>query len=384
MGRNLIVCCDGTGNEIEENQSNVLKFYRLIKKDETQIGFYDPGVGTIGDSSAWSRFKNRAKKVFGLVTGYGLDKNVLDAYRFLVQNYEDGDRIYLFGFSRGAYTVRMLAGFINMVGLLGPNNENLFNYALTAYKQAGSEKNLSVAWRVQKLMESRFVTIRFMGCWDTVGSVIVPRPDRWYLPSLEVLPYTVSNPCVQVFRHAMAIDERRRTFRVMHWKAGQKFKKTPFEPDETAVAQDMKQVWFSGVHSDIGGGYPEKESGAAKIPLRWMVDEASEHGIGFKPKMVSRLVDGKIRENDTVYYAKPDENADLHDSMSWAWSLLEWLPKSDKFKEWNSRKSRFGYYQPQAEPRFLGEDPDIHPSVHLRNTYCRNRPYHPVNLVEKR
>ncbi len=133
------------------------------------------------------------------------------------------------------------------------------------------------------------MTIRFMGCWDTVSSVIVPRPDRWYIPSLEKLPYTITNPCVQAFRHAMAIDERRRMFRLLPWQENQKFKTNPFVKDTAAADQDIKQLWFSGVHSDIGGGYPEKESGAAKLSLKWMVEEAEAHGIVFKKKMVSRL-----------------------------------------------------------------------------------------------
>ena len=162
MGRNLIVCCDGTGNEIKENQSNVLKFYRLVKKDNTQIGFYDPGVGTISNSNAWARFKNRAKGVFGLATGYGLDTNVLEAYKFLTKNYQDGDQIYLFGFSRGAYTIRVLAGFLNMVGLVNTHNENLFNYALIAYKQASNRGDLAIAWRFQEVMDTKRVTIRFI------------------------------------------------------------------------------------------------------------------------------------------------------------------------------------------------------------------------------
>ncbi len=110
MPRRLILCCDGTGNEIEENQSNVLKFYRLIKKDEKQIGFYDPGVGTISDSSPWARFKSKAYGVFGLATGYGLDDNVLEAYRFLIHNYKEGDQIYLLGFSRGRIRCACWAG----------------------------------------------------------------------------------------------------------------------------------------------------------------------------------------------------------------------------------------------------------------------------------
>lgn len=381
MSRKLIVCCDGTGNEIKENQSNVLKFYRLIKKDSSQLAYYDPGVGTISDSSPWARFKNKAKGVFGLATGYGLDKNVIEAYRFIAVNYQEGDDIYLFGFSRGAYTVRVLAGFINMVGLLNPNNENLFSYAFTAYKQASSKNNFKIAWRFQKVLEARFVTIRFMGCWDTVSSVIVPRPDRWYIPSLEKLPYTITNPCVQAFRHAMAIDERRRMFRLLQWSNPQKFKRNPFEPNESARDQDIKQVWFSGVHSDVGGGYPEIQSGAAKFPLKWMVDEAAEHNLLFKPRMISRLVEGNISENDSVYYAKPDENAGLHDSMNPAWKIIEYLPRLDKLKEWKSRKSYLGYYLPQAEPRPLGDNPDIHPSVYKRKIYSDNKPYKPANLI---
>ena len=380
MERNLIVCCDGTGNEIKENQSNVLKLYRLVKKNADQIAFYDPGVGTISDSSPWDRFKNKAKGVFGLATGYGLDKNVLEAYRFLARNYQDGDKIYLFGFSRGAYTVRVLAGFLNMVGLLDTNNENLFGYALTAYKQASAKNNFSIAWRVQRIMQSRPVTIHFMGCWDTVSSVIVPRPDRWYLPSLEKLPYTITNPCVKTFRHAMAIDERRRMFRLLAWKKSQPFKPTPFAGEDHIKDQDIKQVWFAGVHSDIGGGYPEKESGAAKIPLKWMMAEAEDSGLRFRERMRKKIVDGQNIEGESIRYTAPDPNADLHDSMNWAWRVLEWLPKSARLKEWKSRKTVAGMYLPRSEPRILGETPLIHESVRQRSTYCSTTPYAPVNL----
>ena len=120
MPKSIVVCCDGTGNEIKEHQSNVLKFYRILEKDENQVVYYDPGVGTISNSGAWAVFKNKAKGVFGLITGYGLDDNVLEAYRFIIKHYQDGDRIYLFGFSRGAYTIRVLAGFMRLIGLSIP------------------------------------------------------------------------------------------------------------------------------------------------------------------------------------------------------------------------------------------------------------------------
>ena len=122
--KNLVICCDGTGNEISENISNVLKLYRCLRKtDKTaprQMVFYDPGVGTVTEPSTWNRWKADIHLVLGLATGYGLDDNVLAAYCFLVQHYAPGDRIYLFGFSRGAYTVRALAGLIHKIGLIAP------------------------------------------------------------------------------------------------------------------------------------------------------------------------------------------------------------------------------------------------------------------------
>jgi uncharacterized protein (DUF2235 family) len=381
MPKNIVICCDGTGNEINESQSNVLKFYRILKKDDTQVTFYDPGVGTISDSGAWAALKNKAKGVFGLATGYGLDANVLDAYKFLVQNYQDGDRIYLFGFSRGAYTIRVLAGFINLVGLLAPQQEHLCGYALTAYKQASAKNQFKIAWRVQEVLETERITIRFMGCWDTVGSVIIPRPDRFYIPALESLPYTHKNPCVQAFRHAISIDERRRMFRLCDWEERQKFKTNPFVKDEDAAEQDIRQVWFSGVHSDIGGGYPEPESGAAKIPLNWMVEEARQHGLAYRETMAKRLVLGENPKNSTRNYVPPSPKADLHDSMGLAWSVLEWLPKRTTRQVWPDRGSALGFYFPRSEPRLIPHDAEIDPSVWARQEASGTAaPYDPVNL----
>ena len=137
--KNLVICCDGTGNEISENISNVLKLYRCLRKtDKTQprqMVFYDPGVGTVTGPSTWNRWKADINLVLGLATGYGLDDKVLSAYCFLVEHYAPGDKIYLFGFSRGAYTVRVLAGLIHKVGLISPEQANLAGSGLVAYKQ---------------------------------------------------------------------------------------------------------------------------------------------------------------------------------------------------------------------------------------------------------
>lgn len=378
MPKSIIICCDGTGNEIKENQSNVLKFYRVLKKDNKQIAFYDTGIGTISNSGAWAAFKNRAKGVFGLMTGYGLDKNVIDAYKFLAANYKSGDQVYLFGFSRGAHTVRVLAGLIHLVGLLRPHQAHLSNYALTAYKQANLKDDYKIAWRVQEVLETQQVTIRFMGCWDTVSSVIIPRSDRFYIPSLESLPFTNSNTSVQVFRHALAIDERRRMFRVSEWQEPQKFKSNPFVKDEKAIAQDIKQVWFSGVHSDIGGGYPEAESGTAKIPLQWMVEEAAEHGLVFRKLLPKYLVLGQNPKNNPRNYVAPSASAKLHNSMSLGWRIFEWIPKSVKLQEWSKRASLWGMYLPRSEPRKVAPTDHIHETVQERKRLDKN--YRPENL----
>ena len=380
MPKKLIVCCDGTGNEIKENESNVLKFYRVLKKTRDQVSFYDPGVGTISNSGAWAAFKNKAKGVFGLATGYGLDGNILDAYRFLVQNYQRGDEIYLFGFSRGAYTVRVLAGFINLVGVLQKEQEHLISYALTAYKQASNKDDFKIAWRVNEVLNTHRPTIRFLGCWDTVGSVIIPRPDRFYLPALEELPFVTENPSVQAFRHAIAIDERRRMFRVSRWKEPQLFKKVPFLKDKDADTQDIKQVWFAGVHSDIGGGYPEKESSLAKIPLKWMVEEAQSHGLAFRPEMVKRLVLGDEPKNKPRGYVAPDPAGMLHNSMNFAWAILEFIPKSATHKDWKKRMSILGFYLPFSEPRSIPDGSTIDKSVEDRKSKLPS--YGPPNLAQ--
>src|SRR5690349_16760904 len=128
-GRNIVILCDGTGNEINENISNVLKLYRCLRKtpktQPRQLVYYDPGVGTLSQPGTWNRWRQNFNLVLGLATGYGLDDNVLAAYEFLVNHWQEGDRIYLFGFSRGAYTVRVLAGLIHKIGLIAPEQINL-------------------------------------------------------------------------------------------------------------------------------------------------------------------------------------------------------------------------------------------------------------------
>ena len=377
MPKNIVICCDGTGNEVGANLSNVLKLYRVLRKTSAQVVFYDPGVGTLGSSDPWSRLKNKFRLVWGLATGYGLDDNVRDAYRFLVDQYEEGDQVFLFGFSRGAYTVRMLAGFLRLVGLVEREQRNLADYALTAYKRAAEQNDFEIAWRFERVVATRRVPIKFAGVWDTVSSVIVPRPDRLYVPSLQELPYTKTNSFIEVFRHALAIDERRRMFRANLWNEPQRFKPNPFSKDE-GTPQDVKQVWFAGVHSDVGGGYPESESGLAKYPLRWMIDEAVAHGLLINDVMYEHLVMGKERKGGSRKYVAPDAAGPIHKSLAGGWPILEWLPKRAKRIEWPLRHSLLGWYLPRAEPRPIGKNARVHASVPDR---IRQLPhYKPVNL----
>jgi len=382
--KNVVICCDGTGNDISENISNVLKLYRVLRKtgkgSREQIVFYDAGVGTLARPDPFTKFKQDTTMVLGLALGYGLDDNVLRAYEFLVDEYEDGDDIFLFGFSRGAYTVRVLAGFMHKVGLLWPAQRHLSGAALTAYKQtsAAGPGAPDTAAQFARIVGSRAPTIKFLGVWDTVASVIVPRPDRYYTFDLQTLLNTQANPSVHIFRQASAIDERRRMFRLQPWDSGQTFCPNRFDGTK-GTPQDAQQVWFAGVHSDVGGGYPETESGLAKYPLLWMIDQAVNAGIVVNQQTVNQLAWGVKREGSPYSYVAPDVDATLHDSMNARWRVLEYLPKKDKYKEWPERRSLLGRYLPRSEPRLVPQDAFIHESV-IQRMHSSNVEYKPVNV----
>lgn len=404
--RNIVICCDGTGNEINENISNVLKLYRCLRKTEKtqprQFVYYDPGVGTLARPDAWHRLKQDFNAFLGLTTGYGLDDNVLAAYEFLVHHYQDGDAIYLFGFSRGAYTVRVLAGLIHKVGLIAPEQVNLAGSGLTAYKQFSDDgkeaTNASLQAAAQasdelgpmpkdrydnaaqfaRILSVRWPTIRFVGVWDTVASVFVPRPDRLYWPSLEELAFTLHNPSIRTFRQAISIDERRCMFRLKKYDEPQLFMSNRFIPEDKAEPQDILQVWFAGAHGDIGGGYPEAQSALSKYPLLWMIDEATKFGLTVNMQMVKQLAWGVQRRGSPFSYVTPDVAGEMHDPMTWGWRLLEYLPKKATYKEWPERKSRLGFYIPDCEPRLIPDDAVIHESVVQRMDAVKD--YRPINL----
>jgi uncharacterized protein (DUF2235 family) len=299
--------------------------------------------------------------------------------------------------------VRVLAGLVHKVGLISPQQSNLAGAGLTAYKQLSSSNGQAALWldphqltdagddadpgpitrddqaaQFARILSARWPTIKFVGVWDTVASVIVPRPDRLYLPSLQELAFAQNNPSVKTFRQAISIDERRRMFRLKSWDDPQTFMRNRFSKTNNEEPQDILQVWFAGVHADIGGGYPEKESGLSKFPLIWMIDEAVECGLAVDQRTVNQLAWGVQRKGSPFSYVAPNFLRDPHDSMSWAWRILEYLPKADKYKEWEARKSYLGYYIPDAEPRPIPPEAVIHESVVRRMKAVPK--YRPINL----
>src|SRR3954469_1133212 len=209
--RKLVVLLDGTGNEIGSNLSNVLKLYRVIEKGDDQLVYYDPGVGTIGQPGWWRQLGLKVRGVLGLAFGLGLDDNVLGAYAWLCRTWREGDEIFLFGFSRGAYTARVLAGFIRLIGLLDAEQLNLCGYALVAYKRSGDTGDFKIGGDFARVAKSRLASIRFVGVWDTVSTVLTPNSKFLYLPWPLTLPFTRKNSRVETFRHAISMRSEEHT-----------------------------------------------------------------------------------------------------------------------------------------------------------------------------
>ncbi len=374
MPKKIVLLLDGTSNQIDAKQrTNVLRLYQCLKKSDAQVVYYDPGVGTIGDENAWLTAWRRVQEVWGMATGWGLDANVKDAYRFLVENYDPGggkdedgneipaDEIYLFGFSRGAYSARVLAGFLHAFGIMQPRNLNLLNYAYRAYKRIGEGGGAHAFEEIrlyEAILDPHRPVIRFMGLFDTVASVI-----EWgrIAPRLKSHAFTRTNPSVEAVAHAAAIHERRTMFRAKLWPEGQRYKPNRFMKDEDAPEQYVREVWFWGVHGDVGGGYGEAASGLGKLPLVWMIEEADAQGALFHTQNVNRFARG-TREGEP--YVPPDPLGKRHESLTFWWWILELLPR--RKPEGSKRASLFGWYLPLADPRAIPEDARLHWSVKVR------------------
>ncbi|KAI0134484.1 hypothetical protein BJ170DRAFT_679371 [Xylariales sp. AK1849] len=332
--RTLVICLDGTGDRFDDDNSNIVNFVSCLKKHSPaeQVTYYQSGIGTYGKGG----LQNGIGAALDMAVGSGLGIHIKDAYKFLMQNYHDGDKICLFGFSRGAYTVRCLAGMLHKVGLLPASNVSQVNFAYEFYKD-DTENGRKLAAGFKRTFCTH-ADVYFVGVWDCVASVgFIPRR----------LPFSKSpTNSIHYFRHAMALDEHRAKFKVCHWQqqntAGHlnrretldftpsgRFRrrfglgKTPplantngalangsakphtdGNEDGTEEEQDrleaefmaqhrlyhrnryfetdVREVWFMGCHADVGGGAVANESRhmLSRIPLRWMMRQCFECDTG--------------------------------------------------------------------------------------------------------
>ncbi len=259
MSKNIVICLDGTWNDKddEDKLSNVALLHEMSEHDPAgQLAYYDKGVGTDG----WY------DKKLGGVHGSGLSNNIREAYAYLAEHYDIGDAVYIFGFSRGAFTARSLAGLLFNAGLPNPGNSSAVEIErlYDSYKSRNTDKLTA-----HKAL-GRHCPVRFLGVWDTVGALGIP-VSFLRDGSNKVFGFhdTRLSPEVVFACHAVSIDEKRASFEPTLWH------ETPDNADR------IQQVWFSGVHSDVGGGYPERH--LSDIALKWMCEQASSNGWREKP-----------------------------------------------------------------------------------------------------
>jgi hypothetical protein len=307
--RNLVVCCDGTWNSPEQEQgglpspTNVVKLYNTLDNvdndDNEQLKYYHSGVGV--EDKLW-------RKIAGGAFGLGLSQNIMSAYKWLACNYQTGDRIFMFGFSRGAYTVRSLAGMITQCGLLDLTDipdEDTWNKVEKIYDKAyRHKKDISGEnMNFHTGQDYKNGKVFFLGVWDTVGALGIPNDlgvlnllDKSENYSFHDLSLSKN---VEHARHAVAMDEKRACFTPTLW-------------ENIANGHDVKQVWFPGVHSDVGGGY--LECGLSDGALKWMMDEATAVGLRLCQSMYSQVV--------------PNDKGVIHDSCTGGFKMLKTQPRS--------------------------------------------------------
>ncbi|EKM57152.1 uncharacterized protein PHACADRAFT_208293 [Phanerochaete carnosa HHB-10118-sp] len=288
--RTLVLCFDGTGDQFDSDNSNVVQFVSMLRKDDTsqQLVYYQPGIGTYTGTNM--PIVATISKTLDEMFAMNISSHIKDGYRFLMNNYTDGDKICLFGFSRGAYTARALAGMLQKVGLLPRSNDAQLYFAYDMYAKTATNADDKDFDEQVILVETfkrtfcREVKVEFLGVWDTVNSVgLIPR----------TLPFVYMNNGVRHLRHALSLDERRVRFipsfasAYVPCKAAQDGERAEqrFEDAVNAASGvhcDVYEVWFAGVHADIGGGSVKNNTrhALARIPLRWMVREAFRCGTG--------------------------------------------------------------------------------------------------------
>jgi uncharacterized protein (DUF2235 family) len=352
MTRNLILCLDGTSNQYSATNTNVIKLYAMLDRARNdQLSYYQPGIGTIPPPGVWGRFKSWFVTRLDLAIAWLLSQHVTDAYRFLMRYYQDGDSVFIFGFSRGAYTARAVAGMLYKVGLLTQGNEELIPFAWDIFKR---EDDRTLADGFRKTF-CRPVQVHFLGLWDTVSSVGWAWAPKHF-------QFTQNNPGVNIVRHAVALDERRAYFVQNLWG--------------NQPPTDIEQVWFPGVHCDIGGGYAENESGLSAIALKWMVGQAETAGLFINQQMKATVL--PQRDVPGANYVAPCAGGPLHESLKGWWWLAEFIPKRYRDPSANFA-TRWMIHA--GRHRHVNDGAKIHQSVFDRTKLVST--YQPTNLPSR-
>lgn len=314
-GRNLVMLFDGTGNILGNHQdTNVVKLLRMLRKNPVedgarpaQIVYYDPGVGTTNEfpaSSIATKVGNSVRKLGGLALGSGAFVNIAEAYEFLVRNYRDGDRIFLFGFSRGAFTARAVGGMLNMYGLIQAAGLPLIRTLIRNYFAPKGSQNYAGKTRtdfandiIQNFSLGRTPLVHFTGVWDSVETI-----GSGFLGGVRISNSKdfEKKRFVHV-RHALSLHETRCKYSPRRYIA-------PNFSVEEKSHRSFDERWFRGVHSDVGGSY--RRDGLSKITLKWMIDEATAQGLWMDHQVVI-VGDGCEPMHDQTY-----------ESPYWAWTGL--------------------------------------------------------------
>jgi hypothetical protein len=295
MSKNIVICADGTGNTtVKGRGTNVFKLYEAVDQNDhrfdgsavQQVAIYHDGVGT--ESLKWVR-------IFGGVFGWGLSRNVKQLYGELARVYDKDDRIFLFGFSRGAFTVRTLAGLVTTCGIVDPTRystnrsfwravrhayrhyrrkyQTVFSRMLRGKVAIDNEELRKFSVGIEAFDDPDRNIIQFIGVWDTVDAVGSPFGIADIINSMVYrfkFPDTTLSSEVAHACHALALDEPRQSFKPVLWCE---------RPED---AERIEQVWFAGSHSNVGGGYPRQ--GMSLVALDWMMRKAEEHGLRFLPQ----------------------------------------------------------------------------------------------------
>ncbi|MBB5056707.1 uncharacterized protein (DUF2235 family) [Granulicella aggregans] len=402
--KNIVVCCDGTGNKFiddtdsDDSNSNVVKLYSTLRITNNQVGYYHPGVGTSDDPKAESKLASLWYRTKGMAFAAGFKDNVLDAYRYLMETYDDGDQVYMIGFSRGAYTVRALAGLLDGYGLLCKGNEGHLPYAWNEYARQHDDRKLKKVesnTRFKETFSRRKFRIHFLGIWDTVSSV------GWINTPLRLFS-VAQNPTVKTARHAISIDERRCFYRDnLFEKATDQQLAAIASEDDPHPTQDVLQVWFPGVHSDVGGSYSQDSSVLSNNSLEWMIGEIEKAGADIKLHMQQLVLGEDINpmpdaatELDELrriaalkdLYVKPTKKM-VHPSLNGSWCLLELLPhryydKDDGVENWRTplgmrRRLPSGKIK-LPDGKFATQETFIHRTA---RDWMASRGYEPGNVV---